>query len=225
MSPTSKPVVDLRIYKMRRGGVPRFLELTDTMVIPVMLRHVGPPLAYFVTDIGPQDEVIHLWGYDSLGDMETRRRARNLDPQWPQYPEASRGLIERQDTRVGRSLALPILDGVPAPDPAKRIVEFRITSLHRGPMPEYQKLLQTLALPVQLRHFGPQVALYTADIGPQNEVVQLWSFDSLADYEARRAARDREPDWARFLAATESMVASELTRLSRRAQFASLPGR
>jgi len=222
MSRAHKPVVDLRTYRIRRGGMPLFLRLAETIVLPVMLRHIGPPLAYYVTDIGPQDEVMHLWGFDSLGDMEARRRARNLDPQWPQYAVASEGLIERQETRVVRRVAFPVLDDAPAPDAAKTVVEFRITSIRRGTMVDFQRILLAIALPVQLRHLGAPVALYVSEIGPQNELIQLWAFDSLADLETRRAARDREPAWAEYLAATESMITSELTRAVRRVQFGAL---
>ena len=70
-----------------------------------------------------------------------------------------------------------------------------------------------------MRHVGAPDGLYLAEIGPQNQVTQLSAFDSLADYEARTAARDREPAWAQFQAATESMVLAETTKATRRVAF------
>ena len=224
MSNAQKAIVDLRTYTIRRGGMPLFVRLAETHVCPVMLRHVGAPLAYYVTDIGPQDEVTHLWGYDSVADMEARRQARNLDPEWPSYIEASRGLIDTQETRVVRRVPLPSVDHLPLPDPAKALVDFRVATIRRGTMAEFLGLFQTLALPVQLRHVGAPVAMYVSEIGPLNELIQLWAFDSLADLEARRTARDREPAWSEFLTTTESMVLSETTKAVRRVQFGTPPG-
>lgn len=220
MSITTKPVVDFRTYTMRRGGVPLFLQLTQKHVLPVHARHIGQPLGYFATDIGPQDEVMHLWAYEGLGDMEARRRARDHDPEWPSYAVASKGLIEKQETRVVRRADFAQVDALPAPDPGKAVVGFRTTSLRRGVMPEFRRLMESLALPAQIRHFGAPVALYVSEVGLQNEFIQLWAFDSLADLETRRAARDREPAWTEFLAATESMVMAETTKVTRRVQFA-----
>ncbi len=219
MTDSPKPVVDLRTYRIRRGGMPLFLRLSQTHVFPVMQRHVGAPLGYYVTVIGAQDEVTHLWGYDSVGDMETRRLARNQDPEWPRYAVDSRDLIDVQETRVVRRLALPSLAAAPRPDPAKPVVEFKVTTIRRGTMPDFLRRYEELAVPAQLRHVGAPDGLYLAEIGPQNQVTQLSAFDSLADYEARTAARDREPAWAQFQAATESMVLAETTKATRRVAF------
>jgi hypothetical protein len=47
---------------------------------------------------------------------------------------------------------------------------------------------------------------YVSHIGPLNQVVHLWRYDSLADMERKRAARDTDLDWAEFLSLTEGMV-------------------
>ena len=91
----AKPVVDLRIYTIRRRSMPEFLRISETLAMPVQLRHIGPPLAYYVTDIGPQNQVIHLWPYDSVADMESRRAARNQDPEWQASTFQSRYESER----------------------------------------------------------------------------------------------------------------------------------
>lgn len=219
MSNAAKPVVDLRTYKIRPGGMPLFLHLTQTQVLPVMLRHVGLPLAYYVTVVGPQDEVTHLWGYDSVGDMEARRQARNQDPEWPRYLAASRDLIDVQDTRVVRRVSLRSLDAAGTPDATKGLVEIKVSSIRRGTMPDYLRLFEELAVPMLVQHVGTPAGVYTTEIGPQNQLIQIWPFASLADYEARTAARDSEPAWTQFETAAESMVLGESTKIARRVPF------
>lgn len=216
MSP--KPIVDLRIYTMRQGGTPEFLRLAKALVLPVQLRHVGPPIAYYVTDIGPQEEVIHLWGYDSLGDMQTRREARSLDPEWPRYGQESIGLIERQKTTILKRVPLHMLDEVASASASasKPLVEFRTTTVHRGSMPAFLELLEAQALPIQARHVGAPAGFFVSDIGHVNQVIQLWGYDSYADMETRRTRRDNDAAWAQYLKAREPLVASENTRMVRR---------
>ena len=210
-----KAIVDLRIYTMRPGGIPEFLRLARSIVLPVQLRHIGPPIAYYVTDIGPQEEVIHLWGYDSLGDMQTRREARNLDPDWPQYAQESAGLIEAQVTTLVNRVALSMPAEAVAASANKPLVEMRTTTVRRGSMAQMLALFQQQALPLQLRHIGAPLGLYVSDIGHINQLIQLWGFDNYADMEARRALREQEPAWSQYKKALEPLVLAENIRTVR----------
>jgi hypothetical protein len=58
---------------------------------------------------------------------------------------------------------------------------------------------EELALP----HLGEPLGYYVTQIGPLNQVVHLWKFDHLADLEQRHAALASDPDFAKYLAATE----------------------
>jgi hypothetical protein len=213
----TKPVVDLRIYMLKQGGVPEFLRLSREIVLPVQLRHIGPPIAYYVTEIGPQQEVIHLWGYDSLGDMQTRREARNLDPGWPRYAQESVGLIEKQETTILKRIPLVLPDDAARASADKPLIEFRTTTVHRGSMTKYLQLLERQALPIQLQHVGAPFGLYVSDVGFINQVIQLTGFDNYADMEARRTARERDPAWSEYMKARESLMVAESLRMVRRA--------
>jgi NIPSNAP len=49
------------------------------------------------------------------------------------------------------------------------------------------------------------VAFYVSEIGPLNQVVHMWEFDSLAHLERCRAAIAADPASARHLAATDGI--------------------
>lgn len=108
---TQKTLVDLRTYTIALRRMPEFLEVFDTLAMPVQLRHLGPPLGFYVSDIGPLNQVVHLWGYDSLADYETRCTARNADPDWPAYLKASGHLIVAQENRIVRRASLKAFTG------------------------------------------------------------------------------------------------------------------
>jgi hypothetical protein len=96
----SKPVVDFRTYTIRYNNMPKFLSTSEEFALEVMLRHIGSPLGYYIHTVGNLQQVTHLWGYDGMGDMEIRRKARNADPQWKNYLNASDGIYERQETQL-----------------------------------------------------------------------------------------------------------------------------
>lgn len=110
----SKAVVDLRIYTIRPRKMAAFVEVFDRLGMPVQVRHLGPPLGMYVNAIGDINQCIHLWGYDSLADFETRSAARNKDADWPAYLAASGEFIVSQETRIMRRAETPVLDALVA---------------------------------------------------------------------------------------------------------------
>ena len=106
-----KPIIDLRIYTIRPRGMPEYLKLFEEMALPIQLRHIDAPVGYYTSEIGALTQVVHLWGFDSLADMEGRRTARNADPGWPTYLAASAGLVLAQENRIIRRVAFKSLTG------------------------------------------------------------------------------------------------------------------
>lgn len=106
-----KPIVDMRTYTIRPRGLPEYLKLFEEMALPVQLRHIGPPIGYYTSEIGALNQVVHLWGFDSLADMESRRAARNADADWPKYLAASAHLVLAQEDRIIRRVVFKGLAG------------------------------------------------------------------------------------------------------------------
>jgi hypothetical protein len=98
----SKPVIDLRIYTIRPRGMPQYLRLVEELALPVARRHFGEPLGYYVTQIGPLNQVVHLWGFESLADLEQRQAAVAGDPEFAKYLAATEGLVVAQEDRIMR---------------------------------------------------------------------------------------------------------------------------
>lgn len=108
---TTKPLVDHRIYTIALRKMPEFLEVFDRLAMPVLLQTLGHPLGFWVSQVGPLNQFVHLWGYDSLADYETRCQARDTHPEFPAYLAASGHLITAQETRLIRRVALPSMAG------------------------------------------------------------------------------------------------------------------
>jgi NIPSNAP len=95
-------IVDVRTYTLVPRRMARYVELFETHALPVMRRHGLELLGYYVSQIGPLNQVVHLWRYDSLADMERKRAARDADPAWGEYLSLTEGMVLMQDDKVMR---------------------------------------------------------------------------------------------------------------------------
>ena len=98
-------IVDMRTYTMVPGRLKAFLELYEAEGLPVQLRHLPRLIGYFVTEIGTQNQVVHLWGYDSMAHREQRRALLEADPAWIAYRSKSgeSGNILHQENKILKS--------------------------------------------------------------------------------------------------------------------------
>lgn len=104
-----KPIVDHRIYNITPRCMPKFLEVFDQLAMPVLKKHLGEPLGFYISHIGTLNQVVHLWGYDSLDDYEKRSFARDTDPDFQIYLKASEGLVTSQVNQILRPVNLASL--------------------------------------------------------------------------------------------------------------------
>ncbi len=79
-------------------------------------------------------------------------------------------------------------------------VEQRIYTMHPGKLPAWLTLYEEIGGPVSARHMGPLIGMFTVEVGPLNRVVFLRGFDDIDDRDRGAAAREADPDWARFRA-------------------------
>ena len=107
MAPTLA-LVDHRVYTIALRKMPEFLDVFERLAMPVLLETLGNPLGFYTSLVGPQNQFVHLWGYQDLADYERRCRARDSHPAFPAYLAASGHLITAQETRLIRALPMGI---------------------------------------------------------------------------------------------------------------------
>ena len=93
-------IIDHRTYRIHHGMNKPYMKLFQEIGLPIQLKHLGNLLAYFETTVGPVNEVVHLWGYESLADMEIRRAKRDADPNWVIYKEKTAGMLADQVNKI-----------------------------------------------------------------------------------------------------------------------------
>jgi hypothetical protein len=95
-------LLDHRTYTVRPGTLKLQLELYATFGFEAQKRHLGPPLAFLVTETGELNTYVHIWCYADAADRMRRREALQTDADWKVYADkaAAAGYITRQDTKL-----------------------------------------------------------------------------------------------------------------------------
>jgi NIPSNAP len=93
-------IIEERIYTLQHGCVPRYLSLYEKHGRALQLAHLGCNLGYYSSDVGPQNQIVHLWAYADHADREARRTQLRKDPAWQSYLELVRELMLTQETKI-----------------------------------------------------------------------------------------------------------------------------
>ena len=91
---------EIRTYRLANGTVPAYLKAVEEEGIAIQSRHLGTLVAYFHSEIGPLNEIVHIWVYASLDEREARRGRLSADPQWQAFLPKIRDLIVSGDNKI-----------------------------------------------------------------------------------------------------------------------------
>lgn len=73
---------EIRTYRLRNGAIPTYLKVVEEEGIAIQRKHLGELVGYFFSEIGPINEIVHIWAYPSLDERERRRAALMNDAAW-----------------------------------------------------------------------------------------------------------------------------------------------
>ena len=93
-------IVDHRTYTLHPGKTAEYLETYAQKGLAIQSRYLGAPLAYMSSDIGPLNQIVHLWAYENLAEREERRQRLGADPDWNTYLKLVRPLIATQENKI-----------------------------------------------------------------------------------------------------------------------------
>ena len=93
-------IVEERIYTLQPGKVPEMVRLYGEEGLALQQRHLGKFIGYFTTETGNLNQVVFMWGYDSLDDRAARRDRLAQDPEWQRYLQKVVQIIVAQENRI-----------------------------------------------------------------------------------------------------------------------------
>ncbi|RDD96952.1 NIPSNAP family protein [Paracoccus pantotrophus] len=92
--------VDMRTYTLYNGNQAKFLKLYEEEGMEVQLRILGHMVGYYHTDIGPLNQIVHMWGYQSMDERWEKRKALQASPEWTAYAVQMRPLVQQIENRI-----------------------------------------------------------------------------------------------------------------------------
>jgi hypothetical protein len=92
--------IEQRLYTFAPGKSAEFNKLYEEQGRAPQERHLGLPVGYYYSEIGPLNQVTTLWAYESLNDRVERRDRLFNDPEWIAFLQKARALVVTQETRI-----------------------------------------------------------------------------------------------------------------------------
>ena len=93
-------IIEHRTYKIKPGKLNLLMELYEKEGMAVHKEILGNQIGYFYTEIGPLNEIVHLYGYKSLDDRAKRRKELAKNEVWQKYITKAIDLIEYQESKI-----------------------------------------------------------------------------------------------------------------------------
>jgi hypothetical protein len=95
-------IYEIRTYRLKTGSVPAYLKHVNDEGIAIQSAHLGHLIGYFFSEIGPLNQIVHIWAYQDLMDREVRRKALMEDARWREFLPKIQPLIEEMESKIMR---------------------------------------------------------------------------------------------------------------------------
>ncbi len=112
-------IVEERIYVLHTHvNVKEYLHIYSTEGLPVQLEILGGFLGYFTTELGVQNQLVHLWAYSDLEERRRRREKLAEQPAWQACLKKIRPMIMTMENKILIPTAFSPLPGALMTDAA-----------------------------------------------------------------------------------------------------------
>jgi hypothetical protein len=182
-------IYEVRTYTLRPGTLAEFEERYARR-LPSRLRHsqLG---AFWHTEFGPLNQVIHVYPYDDLSHRTRVRAAMANDAERNAIPGGGEFVAEQQAEIVNPA---PFMHALGSRDYGTgNVYEMRIYTYASGDIP---KVLDAWAKAIEARErFSPLAACWTSELGQLNNFTHIWVYKPGERTRIREQARQSGGAW------------------------------
>lgn len=93
-------IYDMRTYTFAPGNAQRYLKVYEDLAYQLQLKHQRNLLGFWQTDIGPLNQTVSIWAYDSLQARDEAKAALGQESGWKDYLVAAQPLILSQENAI-----------------------------------------------------------------------------------------------------------------------------
>jgi hypothetical protein len=179
-------IYEVRTYDIKPGTLAA-VENAFEVALPARQKY-SPLAAFWHTEIGPLNQIIHVWGYDSLEERERIRAEAVKDPDWPPKLE---GNVINMNSEIWNPA--PFMRPMGGDQALGNIYEMRTYTYEPGSIPELIRRW-TDALPYR-EEFSPLAAGMSTEFGGLNRWMHVWPYKDLEERNRIRAEANKIPQW------------------------------
>ena len=175
-------IIEMRSYRLKPGSTPevekRFGEALRDRV------KVSPLGAFFHSEVGPLNRIIHCWPYENLGERTRLRGEATKLPGWP--PKIQEFLEEMESKIIIPAPFSPKLE----PRQLGNLYEIRIYTFKPGGIPATIDRWSTQI--AERTKLSPLVGAWHSEIGGLNKWCHIWAYKDAGErFRIREEARSK----------------------------------
>ena len=162
-------IYEMRTYDLKPRSLPEVLKRWGEAI--EKRTKLSPLAAFWYTEIGPLNQIVHVWPYKDLEERGRVRAAAVAGGSWP--PKTGEFILAmRSDIMVPWDNS-PLLE----PGNTGPYFEMRTYTLNPGDQPKVQKdWARSLA---ERQKLSPVIATWFSELGGLNKFVHIWPYKSL----------------------------------------------
>ena len=192
-------IVEMRIYTLKPGTTAEF-EANFEKGLPNRLK-LSPLGAFWHTEVGTLNQVIHLWPYDSTAD---RDRCREEGYKLDGWPPDIREFVTEMETKI----LIPAPYSPPLePREVGPVFEISTFTYSLGSIPHVIKAWGE-RMPERTA-MSPLVGAWRTEIGPLNQWIHIWGYKDAAERMRIREESVKRGVWPPKLPAEASIQRQE----------------
>ncbi|MSQ10914.1 MAG: hypothetical protein EXR52_07940 [Dehalococcoidia bacterium] len=181
-------IYEIRTYNLKPGAVPDYLKrFSDGYKVR---EKYSPMLGMWTTEIGPLNQVIHMWGYDNLQHRADTRSAAMKDASG-NWPPATNDLLVSQESDI-----LTPIKGSPEVKGSQEwggIYELRMYTYQAG---DLRAVAEKFSEKVGGRAaLYPVAGIFTSELGNLNRLYQLFPYKNWAHRDELRGEYLKSGVW------------------------------
>src|SRR5687768_13401837 len=201
-------IYELRTYTRKPGAMGDMVKAASTVSREIRGDNYGKLEGYWSTEIGPLNQVMHMWSYSDLNDRTRLRAELAKNARWnSDYVPLIRGLIVRQDIRLLNAIRPPV-----APASPGNIYEFRHYRAKPGGAVRQWLDIYTAVLP-QREKYSKIVGLWQTEAGQPNEICHIWAYPDLNARATVRGTALKDPAWQEFIAKSSPLIEEQFATI------------
>ncbi len=170
-------IIEVRTYQLRPATLAE-AEKRFAAALPIREKH-SKLAAFWHTEIGPLNQIIHVWTYDSFEERARIRAAAAKEEGWP--PPIREFVVSQQS-----EIFIPAPFSPPlTPRDVGPIFEIRQYTMVPGAIPE---MIERWSKKIDERvKLSPLVGAWYSEFGALNKWVHIWAYRDAAERQRIRA--------------------------------------